>query len=30
MMIILKKMPEDGMLLKVSGQKNCEIKEYEM
>lgn len=24
------KMPEDGMLLKVSGQKNCEIKEYEM
>lgn len=24
------KMPEDGMLLNVSGQKNCEIKEYEM
>lgn len=24
------KMPEDGMLLKISGQKNCEIKEYEM
>ncbi len=24
------KMPEDGMLLKVSGQENCEIKEYEM
>ncbi len=24
------KMPEDGMLLKVSGQKNCEIKEYEL
>ena len=24
------KMPEDGMLLKVRGQKNCEIKEYEM
>ncbi len=23
-------MPEDGMLLNVSGQKNCEIKEYEM
>lgn len=22
--------PEDGMLLKISGQKNCEIKEYEM
>lgn len=25
-----KKMPEDGMLLDVSRQKNCEIKEYEM
>ena len=24
------KMPKDGMLLNVSGQKNCEIKEYEM
>lgn len=24
------KMPEDGMLLNVSGQKNCEIKEYEL
>ena len=24
------KMPEDGMFLNVSGQKNCEIKEYEM
>lgn len=24
------KMPEDGMLLKVSGQANCEIKEYEI
>ncbi len=24
------KMPEDGMLLKLSGQKNCEIKEYEV
>lgn len=24
------KIPEDGMLLKISGQKNCEIKEYEM
>ncbi len=24
------KMPEDGMLLKVSGQKNCEIKEYKI
>ena len=23
-------MPKDGMLLKISGQKNCEIKEYEM
>ena len=23
-------MPEDGMLLNVSGQKNCEIREYEM
>lgn len=23
------KMPEDGMLLKVSGQKNCEIREYQ-
>ena len=23
-------MPSDGMLLKVSGQKNCEIKEYEL
>lgn len=23
-------MPKDGMLLNVSGQKNCEIKEYEM
>ncbi len=22
--------PKDGMLLKISGQKNCEIKEYEM
>ena len=24
------KIPEDGMLLNISGQKNCEIKEYEM
>ncbi len=24
------KMPEDGKLLEVSGQKNCEIKEYDM
>lgn len=23
-------MPEDGMLLKVNGQKNCQIKEYEL
>lgn len=23
-------MPEDGMLLKIDGQKNCEIKEYEL
>ena len=23
-------MPKDGMLLKISGQKNCEIKEYEI
>ena len=23
-------MPEDGMLLKVSGQKNCQVKEYEI
>ena len=22
--------PDDGMLLNVSGQKNCEIKKYEM
>jgi broad specificity phosphatase PhoE len=22
--------PEDGMLLKIAGQKNCEIKEYEL
>ena len=22
-------MPEDGMLLKIEGQRNCEIKEYE-
>lgn len=24
------KMPEDGMLLKINGQKNCEIKEYQL
>lgn len=25
----LETLPEDGMLLKIEGQKNCEIKEYE-
>lgn len=30
MQFYFEKMPEDGMLLNVSGQENCEIKEYEL
>lgn len=30
MQFYFEKMPEDGMLLKINGQKNCEIKEYQL
>ena len=30
MQFYFEELPEDGMLLNVSGQENCEIKEYEL